>query len=196
MVSWEKMFENYDKRLDLDDINEFQSHLNNAVDHKIKKLEAEYDTVTQENFADPDDLIPYKEHLNDVMMSVYSAKVLGYELSIIALYKKVEIKTKKIIEARVPNPKAKNLSYFNNLCDVLPFDIKFVNGYESFNELRLINNSIKHGGYVSSELATSYPDWKEEDELKDLEKAYERLLPGVESYVYDLVSKIYEIPKS
>ncbi|GAB3528538.1 hypothetical protein [Photobacterium alginatilyticum] len=193
MVSWSQMIKNFDKRLDIEDIEEFQLHLTKAVNRKISKLEEEYGTVSEDDMADPRDLDAYKDHLTDVMISTQSAKILGDELSILALYKKVEIKTKKIIESKVPNPKSKNLSYINNVRSILPFELETIDGYSSFNELRLLNNAIKHGGLVSNELSSKYPSWIEGDELKDLDIAYRRLLSGVELYVSTLVERLYSL---
>lgn len=196
MVSWEQLHKNFDKRLDLEEIDEFQLHLNKAVDKKIKKLELEFDNITEDDVEDPEYFMDYKEQLNEGMMLTYSAKLLGFELRIIALYKKIEIKLKKVIEHKVSDPRSLNFSFIRNVKKVIDFEIEDVNGYESFNELRLINNAIKHGGYVSKELSDIYPNWKSDDELKDLDKAYDRLLPGVTNYVSDFVEKIYTTSQS
>lgn len=192
MTSWPKFMKNFEKRLDLNDLEEFQSHLNRAVDKRLKELDKEYNTVTIDNMEDPRDLEPYKDHLDDLMYSANSAKLLGYELSIIALYKKLEINTKKVVTRHLNVPSSKNLSYFSNLKSVVPFDITNVDGYKEFNELRLINNCIKHGGTVSKELAKECPAWTIGEELTNLDSTYYKILPKVKDYMSDFVDKIYE----
>lgn len=190
MGSWEQLIENFDKRLDHEEIDDFLVHLNESVGRRIKALEDESSNLSSENFEDPRDIDAYKSHLDELIGSSYSAKMLGDELSIIALYKKVEIHTGNVIKRKIPSASSKNLSYFKELCKVVPY-IKTVDGYSAFNELRLINNSIKHGGKVSSELADNFSCWKENDEISGLEDAFKRLLPKVKQYVRNLVEKIY-----
>ena len=191
MVTWENAFKNFDKRLEHDDIDEFRSHLNRSFDKKLNTLQSQYDNASEKDVEDLCDLDAYKNHLEDIMIDTYSSKTLGHELSIIALYKRVEIKTGKVAKTQLAIDTSVRLSFFKNLCKILPFDIKAVNGYNSFNELRLLNNDIKHGGFVTKELSEFCPHWKFGDEIKGLEKDYIRLLPGVKNYVTDLVEKIY-----
>ena len=191
MSSWERIFKNFDKRLDHEDIDEFLDHLNASVNRRIKKLEDEYKNLTVDQFEDLRDIDAYRDHLGEIITSSYDAKTLGDELSIVALYKKVESKTGRIVKRLIPAASHKNLSYFKQLCEVLPFDIKMVNGFASFNELRLLNNSIKHGEVVSQELADNFPSWVVGAELKGLDSAFARILPGVEAYVSDFVEKVY-----
>ena len=191
MPPWGQIFKNFDKRLDHEDIDEFLDHLNASVNRRIKKLEDEYKNLTVDQFEDPRDIDAYRDHLGDIITSSYDAKALGDELSIIALYKKVESKTGRIAKRLIPAASHKNLSYFKQFCEVLPFDIKTINGFASFNELRLLNNSIKHGEVVSQELSDSFPSWIVGAELNGLDRAFARILPGVETYVSDLVENIY-----
>lgn len=159
MPSLEQIFKNFDKRLDHEDIDEFLDHLNASVNRRIKKLEDEYKNLTVDQFEDPRDIDAYRDHLGEIITSSYDAKALGDELNIIALYKKVESKTGRIVKRLIPAASHKNLSYFKQFCEVLPFDIKTINGFASFNELRLLNNSIKHGEVVSQELSDNFPSW-------------------------------------
>ena len=189
-LTFSKLLKSFDRRLEMDDIDEFQYHLNKAVDKKLESLESTYKNVSVGDVEDPRDLEGYKSHLEDIMMTTNSSKLLGYELSIIALYKKVEIKTKKIVKRMVPNVKEDKLSYFGYLCDTLPF-IKSLDNFEAFNELRMLNNAIKHGGVVSSELVKNFPSLSEGDDLQDLDKSYEILLPQIKKYMSELVDEIY-----
>jgi len=191
MLSWAEVSYTFDKNLDLEEIEEFQLHLNHAVDKKMEGLQTRLDNASESDVEDPERLPCYKEHLTDVIISTYSAKLLGYELSIIALYKKIEIKIKQIVESKIAGVNPKKLSDYKYMSGKLPFKVEEVQGYKSFDELRLINNCIKHGGVVSNVLAKDYSHWEETEELSGLNEAYERLLPEVKLYVNDFVEKVY-----
>jgi len=191
MPSWNQVFANFDKNLDHEEIDEFIEHLEVSTARTLKRLSEEYRNLSEDQFEDPRDLPSYQDHLSERSASTEAARNLGGQLSVVALYKKVESKTGRIIKKRVPGAASKNLSYFKQLCDALPFPIATVDGFDSFNELRLLNNSIKHGGVVSPELATEFPRWPASQEIESVGDAYNRLLPGVKKYVEDLVTKVY-----
>lgn len=58
--------------------------------------------------------------------------------------------------------------------------------FKSYDELRCINNDIKHGGVVGSELA-KYPGWALGEDLLSIDSAYERLAPECRSFVGELI---------
>ena len=62
---------------------------------------------------------------------------------------------------------------------------------EHVDELRCLNNAIKHERRVSDELA-KFPKWKakEDDELSDLEHHYSRWRPLAEQYLEDLAKRL------
>lgn len=139
---------------------------------------------------------------------------LGYELAIMALYKKLEIAGIKLIRDIKPTLLRKSekvyLSDFlaNDLNDKekkeknkkkpvpLPFFKNSLRSYTAYDELRLINNAIKHQGCVSEELSKISNNWGNSgDELKPemIEDAYLRLKKEVPKFLSDLFEKVYEI---
>ena len=62
-------------------------------------------------------------------------------------------------------------------------DIKRTPHYRAVNELRLLNNAVKHAGRVTAELAREYPRWKQGRKLTGVGAAYERLRRPVPSYI-------------
>jgi len=191
MPSWPDFMKNFDKRLECEEIDDFLDHLNTSVNRRIKKIEEEEKNLSPDKFENPIDMDYYRDHLNEFIISLNATKSLGDELSIIALYKKVETQTVRVLKMKLPNMTSKRLSIYTQFCEALPFDVKTVDGFLSFNELRLINNSIKHEGKVSSDLAKEFPTWNEGAELPDLDLSFQRLLPGVKHYVADLVERLY-----
>jgi len=194
-LSWAKIFKNFDKRLDIEDINEFQTHLNGAVDRKLNSLDEKYKNLSEDDVEDLVDLDGYKNHLEDIMISTYSAKTLGYELSIIALYKKVELKISKLAPRFIEDSDKKKFSYYKTIIKTFPF-IGNLNGFKSYHELRLLNNAIKHESEVSPELAEHFPTWTVGEELKDLDKAYDRLLPGVLEFVSNFAEELHAMKEA
>lgn len=183
----------FDMRLDHEEIDEFLEHLNFSVKRRIKNLEKEYKDLSEDQFQDARDIEPYRDHLVDLIESSNAAKKLGDELSIVALCKKVEAHTGRVVKNKIETANGKKISFFKNFCDALPFKIEDVEGFSSFNELRLISNVIKHDdGKVSAGLASKFDTWKIGDDLSNMDDVFVRLLPGVKEYVSDLVEKLYE----
>lgn len=75
-------------------------------------------------------------------------------------------------------------SFKNKACD-----LKQLNGFIEFDELRCINNCIKHGGYVGSELAV-YGNWIENQKLEKLDEAYYRLKDDVQIFINNIKDEI------
>jgi hypothetical protein len=101
---------------------------------------------------------------------------LGYELIIVGLYKQCELYLKKAVDLRFlseSKSKKRNLAELNTSLDE----------YHAINELRLINNCIKHQGKVSPSLSTDYGFWKVGDDLSNLDAVYDRLKTKVVSYI-------------
>ena len=101
---------------------------------------------------------------------------LGHELIIIGLYKQCELYLKSAIELKFPNKsktKKGKLAELNSTLDE----------YHAINELRLINNCIKHQGKVSQSLSSEYSFWVLGDDLGDLAVVYNRLKNKVLSYI-------------
>ena len=141
----------------------------------------------------------YKNKIDELMMYSFlkeeqqfidQVQKLSDELFVIALYRLVELKHKSLLGLD-DETKSKRYSYWENIKNDYP-KIKSLSHYPIVNELRLLNNSIKHGGVVSGELAQITEVYgKENDELRNIGENYERLLQGAKEYVkelYELIS--------
>ncbi|MGF1717925.1 hypothetical protein L4D08_23985 [Photobacterium chitinilyticum] len=111
---------------------------------------------------------------------------LGAELLIIGLYKQCELYFKVLVNEYHPTKSNTVKKVLRSLKDSLPH-------YDSINELRLINNCIKHAGVVSSSLANEYTTWNVDEPLGSLLPVYERLVTNVRRYVreHELYIKQY-----
>jgi len=178
-LKWDEFAKMIDKRIEHEEIDEFIDHLSASIKHTVSKLGNEYDSLTPDHFVNPEEIEK-------------SSKLLGDELAIIALYKSIEIKTKKIVHHKIPSSCSLNLSYFKQLHQAVP-TITTLPNYDALNELRLINNSIKHGGTVSEELSSAFPAWVQDENITGLDTVYNRLLPLVKIYFSAFVDEVYSI---
>ena len=102
--------------------------------------------------------------------------IMGMELLVLGLYKQHEVHIKNYVKNQFPElSESKQEDY----CKLN----KNLNEFVSINELRLINNCIKHEGIVSSALANKYTYWKKGSDLGDLSSVYDRLKYKVKDYV-------------
>ncbi|MFA0486973.1 MULTISPECIES: hypothetical protein [unclassified Vibrio] len=101
---------------------------------------------------------------------------LGAELLIIGLYKQCEVYFKTLVNEYQPLRSNRIKETLYSLNDSLPH-------YGSINELRLVNNCIKHAGIVSNPLANEYPVWNVNTPLGNLLPVYTRLVTNVRRYV-------------
>ena len=122
------------------------------------------------------------------------AKKLSHELAIIALYKKIEITTNRVVSIAYPDISSKSLYRIDQLKKELTkkgIQIDSLPHYAAMDEVRCLNNDIKHNGVVSDKLAL-YPCWIKGSSLQDLEVAYTRLAPLCSLYMIELVDVLIE----
>lgn len=157
----------------------------------------EHEDITErQSNLNRDDLSNEEEYMETSWLQDEDAFVdeiveLGDELAIVGIYKLLEIHTKRVVRAAFPDIDGRSLFRFDTLIEAFRdkgVDLTSVTNFSEVDELRCLNNAIKHTGTVSSELA-SYPDWTQGETLSDLGKVYERLAPQVQDYVRDLTDK-------
>jgi len=154
-------------------------------------LEHEYSSLTEEQFEDPSLIDSYRAHLEDQAYFAGEVRKLSHELCIVALYRQIELHSKRVAKRNFPCLDNRQLFNIASLKRALPFDLETLPQFAAFDELRLLNNAIKHTGRVSDELAKSFPNWKLGEELKYLDTRYEHLEPLVKEYVKAFVSAAY-----
>ena len=71
-------------------------------------------------------------------------------------------------------------------------NVEALASYSALNELRCLNNCIKHSGYADAELASLGTKWAEGDELKydGLKDAFDRLKQSAMNFVVELVAEV------
>lgn len=190
-LSLGKLLQKIDQRINSKILDEFRDHLEASLLRRERLLEKEYLSITEDDFADPRDIEGYKMHIEDQAFYANEVRKLGHELCIVALYRQIEIHTKRVAKRNFPSLNERQLFNIATMKSELPFDLEALPNFAALDELRLLNNAIKHEGLVSEDLAKSFPALREGDELADLDKAYERLLPLVQQYTKAFVSAAY-----
>ncbi|MCF8210071.1 MAG: hypothetical protein K9K38_11810 [Rhodoferax sp.] len=131
----------------------------------------------------------------DAIEAVESVATLHTELAIIALWRCVELCRKRVVEHTLGVDEARKAfrqKDFQKMIEQIGIDETSLVASRSINELRCINNAIKHDGYVSRELAR-FRNWAEleDQELGNLGHLYSEFRVDAESYITDLVSKAH-----
>ena len=119
---------------------------------------------------------------------------LSSEFAIIGLWRCVELFRKNAIKHALGENAAQGLfrqKKFRETLQSQGIDESRIRCARSVDELRCLNNAIKHDRRVDGELA-DFPRWnnKKGKELDDLEKHYRRLRPLAERYLEDLKNRL------
>jgi len=161
---------------EVEDIGRFREHVREARNAREKSIEKRAEGLPEEA----------QEFLADDLYELDLVSGLTDQLSIVALYRVVELYISKILVRRFGVSAVRKAYRIDTLEAFLKskgVDLKAISHFKSIDELRLLNNAVKHSGVVSAELAKHYPRWKKGNKLEHLDKAYERLHPKVSKYI-------------
>ncbi len=150
-----------------------------------KKIEETDDFESHLDLMCLDDQVDFNDNVKD----------LADELSVLALYKQIEITTKKSVVIAYPDIKLKSLFRIKDMIKNLNkknIDITSLSFYTDFDELRCLNNDLKHSGYVGDELA-NYEGWEEGKAITNIGPVYDRLAPNCVEYVNKFVNTLIEL---
>jgi len=135
-----------------------------------------------------------QEFLADDFAELDTVTRLSDQLAIVALYRVVELTTGRMIAHEFGRAAQRQASDIGKVADLLKnqkgIDLKAVPHYHAIDELRLLNNAIKHEGKVTKPLADAFPRWTEGADLTGLDKAYDRLRPKVPPYIFRLAERM------
>lgn len=190
--NFDEMIEHHVSTLDTEYIDSFRDLVSRSIDGELASIDANYESHKKMNYDDPEVQYMNYSWIEDDAIYMNDVSHLADELSIVALYKLFEKKHKELIAFHTKDYDMRKYSYWNNVLAVLPEDAKKLSSFISANELRLINNSIKHEGVVSDELSKHFPaHGNAGSELSGLDKGFLRLKPCVIDYINEL-HKIYK----
>lgn len=175
-----------------DVLDEFHSLLRSAAMHSEKRLQEEYEGITPANFEYELDMEDYRSILVDDFHQLVEVKKLGHALAISGLYRQVETHIKRVLRVTFPDIGKNKIKKIVSGEPQAEIDGSVLDGFDAVNELRMLNNLIKHAESIADvELANAYPGWVAGKELHDLDKAYDRLKPIVKRYVRAFVHEAY-----
>lgn len=95
-------------------------------------------------------------YFEDEFALAQSASELASLFAIVALYSQIEIRTKNMCEDSIPDVKSAALFKWKALKALLlknGIDLQKIVRYDEVNQLRCLNNAIKHGDSINAELA-------------------------------------------
>jgi hypothetical protein len=165
-----------------------------------QKLKERFDKEIKE-FSEHDSLSEEEKYelegaFSDELFLCEETEELSREMTIIAFYKTIEIAIKKMLEFSqlFTLEQIKTFYLFDRLKKQVNeqqiCDIETLCGYAAYNELRLINNCIKHSGTIDEKLSIPYPIWNNGEKLQNLDKAYFRLKDDVNKFLKTLRDEI------
>lgn len=164
------------------------------------KAKIEQELKQQANEIDADQSLDHDEKqyilssLGDELFIAEATTELAGEMMIIALYKTIEIAIKTMTTACELFTKTQLASFYRIVelkkqLKMKVVDIETLKHYKAYDELRCINNAIKHSGLVGTELA-SYPGFKKGQRLSNLHAHYYRLRDDVDHFLVSLQAEI------
>jgi hypothetical protein len=159
---------------EVDDIDRFREHVHEGRAQRQRALQRRTESLPPE----------MQELLADQMSELDVISSLAEELTIIALYRVLELNTGRMLAHEFGKARIKKEKVASNVGTLKKFlrkergiDLCSVPHYQAINQLRCLNNKIKHEGLGDKE-------------LKTLDKAYVRLRPKVPAYIFRLAERL------
>jgi hypothetical protein len=158
-------------------------------DKKVREIIGDISLDSDEKNQRIDFLVEDVSMMNDI-------RIIGEELAIIGLYKTIEIAIKKSmkITGKFSKKQLEELHKIEKFIEhfkSINVEVKSIEGFNSFNELRLINNCLKHSGFVSKALMDFNPSlWRKGEKIDNSAETFSRLLYPSVKFVKGLGNKI------
>lgn len=189
------VLENFDKRFDTDDLDEFRDLVGSSLKRQERALAKDSESLKSMEDGDDENAAGYASHIEDRWMLLRDVDNLTGQLLIVALYRQTELHIKRVVKRTHPAVDTSKLFNFKALKSAIPFNIEALPKFAAFNELRMLNNAVKHQGKVSDELSQNFLNWKLGEDLIGLDSAYERLKPEVGEFISGFVAGCYQAKK-
>ena len=159
---------------DVDEINRFREHVHEGSAERQQALERRAELLPPEA----------QEFLADEVSELDIISCLADELSIVALYRSVEINTGRMLAHEFGKRAARAASDVRQLEKFLRnrkgIELTRVPHYRAIDQLRQLNNAIKH----------SDEHWREGKNRRTLYNAYASLSPKVPAYIFWLAERM------
>lgn len=153
----------------------------------LDKAENKKERLT-ENYAQDDEEL--KQVIYEELHQLDEVFSYGELLLILGLYRVVELTSKNIFKRYTSISNDRKLTNIGNQKRIFKKktskSLKKIPTYEYIDELRQLNNCIKHSGKVDQNLSNNFPRWTEGDKIKNVQETYQRLKPKVPEYLYNI----------
>jgi hypothetical protein len=185
-ISKTRRIRSYFRRLadgECDDIDRFRKHVRAGSTKRKRALEKRAQSLPPE----------IQELLAEDLWELDRISCLADQLSIVGLYRIAEIDTARMLGHGFGKAAMRNASSVDNLKKFLKqknVALASVPHFRAIDELRLLNNAVKHDGRVTKQLSQKYRGWREGEKLEGLDKAYDRLRPKVPVYIFRLAQRL------
>lgn len=181
------------------DFSDFDSFKDIVLSQALKidsELKKKYEKASKIENADPEDVYPGIEEEYDLYEG-YEKEM--YKALVVLLYSRIEIKLKDILNIydhsyTIYNKKIERFDFkkiekaFKNLFSII---IKKIELFNSFDELRELNNCLKHKEIVSNELKKKNRGrWRQGEEIKLTKDDLDRLLPNSKKFFLNLIDEL------
>ncbi|MCR5047008.1 MAG: hypothetical protein K6A42_10560 [Treponema sp.] len=181
------------------DFNDFDSFKDIVLSQALKidsELKKKYEKASKIENADPEDVYPGIEEEYDLYEG-YEKEM--YKALVVLLYSRIEIKLKDILNIydhsyTIYNKKIERFDFkqiekaFKNLFSICVEEIEL---FGSFDELRELNNCLKHKEIVSNELKKKNRGrWRQGEEIKLTKDDLDRLLPNSKKFFLNLIDEL------
>ena len=180
--------------------------LDSAIEETIQEKKGIYNNANIElkelnesdsNEEGSEETLLYYSALNDILIRQEEATdelIALFELKIIYAFKHLEINLKKLLSTAYEHSPKKSYKW-ENLMEFIKFrDIepKSLKGYDEVNQLRIVNNSLKHSENLLNDSLLRIQEFKGKETLlyEDLESFYERIKGAPSSFLHDLLEAI------
>lgn len=193
----------------------------NLIDHQVDKIiydqmkenkrrNQEYESILELEKNDPERFKELEEEANltghslrisayilmeDILFTEDEITAL-YEMKIIYAFKHLEINIKKLLRATYADNNIVKQSKWEMIISFLNskgIKIKEVDGFKNVDELRIVNNSLKHADRNLDQSLNSIPEFKNKDNFsyRELDEFYERVKSAPIKFLESLAKLIY-----
>ncbi len=182
------------KEFDDDIIDQLLYNISTFTAQKHKHLATLAEEIEANTLQDGCDAVWLSTLVDDDQTFLDETHKLIYQLAIVALYKKIEITTRRALATVFPDSPAEahlKSEKLNKYLRKKGIEIESLPNYAAMHEVRCLHNDIEQGGIAGKKLA-AYPDWEKGETLPHLEDAYKRLAPLCASYLKELIDMLMQ----
>lgn len=157
----------------------------------VSRRQAELDTTRL--FVEQLEHHEGSERYGDRLLIIREIHELSQELAIVSAFRVAELNINRL--SRWLSKTYTNYtwpSFSQLLVNRTGVSLLAIAGARGVDELRLLNNAVKHRGKVTQALA-AYPNWVAGERLQRLDQALERLGPSIPVFIEDLAKNVLPV---